>query len=146
MLLLRIVFLHTKILVSKTLFPDLQKVLNQVVRMFNFIKSRPYRIVCFRNFVKTWTPIIFRTIPKFDASLEAKFWRVCSKLRIDCLFCRDENQHEFCKLLRDINWISKFAYLVDVFSFLNKVNTSMQGKGENLLTSADKINYLKKEN
>ena len=63
------------------------------------------------------------------------------ELQDELSFFRDENQHDFCELLSDINWISKFAYLVDVLSFLIKVNTSIQGKGEHLLTSVDKIKY-----
>ena len=45
-----------------------------------------------------------------------------------------EKQQEFCELLCDYNWVSKLAYLVDIFDHLNNVNSKMQGKNETLLT------------
>jgi hypothetical protein len=54
-----------------------------------------------------------------------------------------ENKAEFSGLLQNRLWSTKLAYLCDIFELLNKMNTSMQGKGENNLTSADKIRALK---
>lgn len=50
-----------------------------------------------------------------------------------------EKQEQFCDLLCDDIWVSKLAYLVDIFDHLNKTNSSMQGKSENLLSSTDKM-------
>ena len=35
---------------------------------------------------------------------------------------------------------ARLAYLADIFYYLNDLNTRMQGRNENLLTSTDKIN------
>ena len=53
-------------------------------------------------------------------------------------------QEEFCDLLADDTWSAKLSYLVDVFEHLNKVNSSKQGKSENILSSTDKINTQRK--
>ena len=51
-----------------------------------------------------------------------------------------KNMHnEFCDLIQNKIWCTKLAYLADIFEHLNKLNTSMQGKRENVLTSVDKI-------
>ena len=50
-----------------------------------------------------------------------------------------EKQEQFCDLLCDDIWVSKLAYLVDIFDHLNKTNSSMQGNSENLLSSTDKM-------
>ena len=51
-----------------------------------------------------------------------------------------ENMHnEFCDLIQNKIWRIKLAYLADIFEHLNKLNTNMQGKRENVLTSVDKI-------
>ena len=55
-----------------------------------------------------------------------------------------EKQQEFCELLCDYNWVSKLAYLVDIFNYLNNMNSKMQGKNETLLTSTDKMKALRK--
>ena len=55
-----------------------------------------------------------------------------------------KNMHnEFCDLIQNKIWCTKLAYLADSFEHLNKLNTSMQGKRENVLTSVDKICAIK---
>ena len=43
-----------------------------------------------------------------------------------------ERQGEFYILLCNDSWKSKLAYLVVIFDLLNKTNSNMQGKNENL--------------
>ena len=47
---------------------------------------------------------------------------------------------DYAQLLASDKWCAKLAYLADIFYHLNEVNTRMQGRNENLLTSTDKIN------
>ena len=56
-----------------------------------------------------------------------------------------ERQGEFCYLLCDDSWKSKLAYLVDIFDHLNKINSNMQSKNENLLSSADRMRALQEK-
>ena len=53
-----------------------------------------------------------------------------------------EEKTEYCELLADEIWSSKLCYLADIFEQLNKVNVSMQGRNENLLTCTDKMKAL----
>ena len=55
------------------------------------------------------------------------------------------NKFEYVKFLNDKSWCSKLAYLSDIFQHLNNLNTSMQGKKENILTSVNKINVFKRK-
>lgn len=48
----------------------------------------------------------------------------------------EESKYEF---LRDEKWWTKVSFLTDIFGLLNKLNTSMQGRNENILTSSDKM-------
>ncbi|XP_050066484.1 zinc finger BED domain-containing protein 5-like [Aphis gossypii] len=41
--------------------------------------------------------------------------------------------------LGDEEWWTKLSFLTDLFEHLNKLNSSMQGRDENILTSSDKI-------
>ena len=47
---------------------------------------------------------------------------------------------DYVQLLASDKWCAKLAYLADIFYHLSEVNTRMQGRNENLLTSTDKIN------
>ena len=38
------------------------------------------------------------------------------------------------------DWWARVAYMADIFQHLNELNTRMQGRNKNLLTSTDKIN------
>ncbi|KAJ1098210.1 hypothetical protein NDU88_003326 [Pleurodeles waltl] len=51
-----------------------------------------------------------------------------------------ENCTNYAKLLASDKWCARLAYLADIFHHLNELNTRMQGRNENLLTSTDKIN------
>ena len=51
--------------------------------------------------------------------------------------------NEFCDLIQNKIWCTKLAYLADIFEHLNKLNTNMQGKRENVLTSVDKISAIR---
>ena len=55
------------------------------------------------------------------------------------------NLKEFVECLSDYHWCSKSAYLVDIFHELNLLNSGIQGKNENVLSSADKINAFRKK-
>lgn len=47
---------------------------------------------------------------------------------------------DYAKLLASDEWCARLTYLADIFHHLNELNTRMQGRNENLLTSTDKIN------
>ena len=63
------------------------------------------------------------------------------KLREELLtFCLQENMKDFVECLSDDQWSTKLAYLADIFNELNLLNSGMQGRNENILSSTDKIN------
>ena len=55
------------------------------------------------------------------------------------LFLNNE-QREEARLLASDDWWARLAYMADIFQHLNALNTRMQGRNENLLTSTNKIN------
>ena len=54
-------------------------------------------------------------------------------------FFEENHQKKFCNLVKNEVWCNKLAYPSDVFKHLNRFNTSMQGRAENILTSIEKI-------
>ncbi|KAL4104841.1 hypothetical protein QTP88_020117 [Uroleucon formosanum] len=103
-------FIHREALMVKTIPAELKSVLNLVVNMVNFVKSRAL------------------------------------KTRLLKEMCHEAgSKHDTLVLHTEIRWLSKVAYLADIFYHLNYLNESMQGKEENFLTSSDKLKgFLKK--
>jgi hypothetical protein len=71
----------------------------------------------------------------------AKFYELRNKLLN--IFTLENS--DFAPQLNEEEWCAKLAYLADIFSHLNSLNASMQGKEENVPTSSDELNgFLRK--
>ncbi|GFX05790.1 SCAN domain-containing protein 3 [Trichonephila clavipes] len=141
-------FLHREALVTKFLPSDLKIVLEQCVKMVNYIKSRPLKS---------------RLFSKLCQAMEAKYeylllhtevrWLSRGKVISRVLKLKDEmkiffeqnKNYEFVHLLEDQIWCTKLAYLSDIFVIFNNINSSMQGPNENILNSTDKLVGFKKQ-
>ena len=141
-------FIHREVLVTKTLGDELKLVMDQVVKMVNFIKSRPLRSRIFsqlcKNLDANHIALLLHTEVRW-LSRGKVLLRVFELRKELLIFFRQENLEEFSNLLSQEHWIAKFAYLVDIFLYLNTLNKSMQGRKENILTSTDKINTFKEK-
>ena len=135
-------FLHREALVSQTIGNDLRRVIDKVVQMVNYIKSRPLKSRLFAHICEEMGAKFKNLILHTEVRWLSRGRVLCRvyELREMMLKLFEENQqNEFCDLIQDKLWCTKLAYLADIFEHLNKINTSMQGKGENILTSVDKI-------
>jgi hypothetical protein len=56
------------------------------------------------------------------------------------IFLTEEKRFDDAKLLASDEWCARLAYMADTFAYLNELNARMQGRGENFLSSKDKIN------
>ena len=73
----------------------------------------------------------------------SRFYELREELLTICFF--QENLKEFVERLSDDHRCSKLAYLTDIFHELNLLNSGMQGRNENILSSTDKINAFWKK-
>ncbi len=141
-------FLHREVLVSKTLAVELKKVLDQVVEMVNFIKSRPLKTRLFEQICIEMDSQHRRLILHTEIRWLSRGKVLCRihELQKELLaFFEEEKQERFCEYLRHEFWISKLEYLTDIFTHLNSVNTSLQGRNENILSSTDKLIAFQKK-
>ena len=60
-------------------------------------------------------------------------------------FFKTEEHEHFCEYLECEFWLSRLEYLAEIFAYLNGLNTSMQGREENILTPSDKLIAFKRK-
>lgn len=138
-------FLHREVLIAKSIVIELKIVLGQVVKMVNFIKSRPQKIRLFSQLCESMESDHYTLIIHTEVRWLSK-GRVLSRfyeLREELLVYFTMEQVEYSDYLCDEFWCSKLAYLADIFEHLNQLNLSMQGENQNLLISTDKMAAFK---
>lgn len=140
-------FIHREVLVTKTLPAELKDILDSVVKMVNYVKSRALKTrllkqMCQEAGSRHDTLVLHTDIRWLSrGKVLTRFY----ELRDELINIFALENMEFVTQLKDEDWCAKLAYLADIFSHLNCLNTSMQGREENLLTSSDKLNgFLRK--
>lgn len=134
-------FLHREALVAKSLVPELKGVFDEVVKMVNYIKSRPLKCRVFKNLCTAMdsehTQLLLHTEVRWlsRGRVLNRFYELKEEL-LTFFTCEGS---EYADLLSDDSWCTKLAFLADIFQKLYVINKDMQGKCENLLTSTDKI-------
>ncbi|KAL1281416.1 hypothetical protein QQF64_000219 [Cirrhinus molitorella] len=117
-------FLHRKALLAKTLPADLVPVMDDVVRMVNFVRTRPVKSCIFASLCEEMgasiKPCSF--IRRSDGCRAAKCWPVCMSCGRNLVFLTNE-QSDYAKLLASDEWCARLAYLADIFHHLNELNT-----------------------
>ncbi|KAG6924497.1 zinc finger BED-type containing 8 [Chelydra serpentina] len=128
-------FIHREALVSKTLPDQLNAIFKGLVKVVNYIKSSALNTTLFKRFCQDMSS-------DFDVLLfYTSVWWLSSgnilnrvfQLREELdLFLQAQGKEEFLNVLMQSNL--EFAYLVDIFGILNKLNLRLQGKGANLFS------------
>lgn len=119
------------------------KVLNDVIKIMNNIKSRPLKTRIFETICKEMgsdhVHLLLHTKVRW-LSRGQVFNRVIELKEELELFFEQENLPIFKEFFRDENW---WDTLADIFKKLNDLNASMQGSQETIISSTNKIRGFK---
>ena len=139
------VFIHCSIhrepLAAKRLQSSSKDVLDNAIKVVNLIKaralnSRMFTIMC--NDMGAKHDKLLHTEVRWLSRGKVLFqlFGLRAEVRLFLIDINSPFQNLFC----DDVWLSKLAYLADVFRFLNELNISLQGATVDIFQVSDKIN------
>ena len=120
--------------------------------MVNYIKSRPLKLRLFYQICEEMDAHFKTRLLQTQVHWLSRGCMLCCIFELKDImlkFFKENHQHEFCNLIQNQAWCDKLAYLSDIFEHLNKFNTCIQGRAENILsiekicTTRDKIKIWK---
>jgi hypothetical protein len=134
-------FLHRHALASKTLPMDLKEIMTTAVKVVNFIRSRAlhhrlFKVLC-QEMGAEHEVLLYYTEVRWLS--RGQVMKRLYELREEISYFLIERQSSLSKFFDNIEFIHGLAYLSDIFSHLNEVNTSIQGREVSIMNAAETI-------
>ncbi|KAJ4931123.1 hypothetical protein JOQ06_025422 [Pogonophryne albipinna] len=133
--------IHREALASKRMSPELNDVLNDAVKVINFIQSRPLNHRLFQSLCEDGgsehKQLLLHTDVRWLS--RGKTLQRLFELRNEVRAFLSEHTHPLVAMFDDADWVARLGYLSDIFSKLNQLNLSFQGKDTNVLSLYDKV-------
>ena len=133
--------IHREILATRKMLPNLKSILNDVVKIINYIKaralnSRLFEQLCEEMDKKHKHLLLYTEIRWLSCG---KSLAIVFELRERLKKFLSEKKLPLATHFSDEEWVIKLAYLCDIFSLLNQLNLSLLGKTTTVFKLADKI-------
>ena len=134
--------IHREALASKRMSPELSAVMDDAVKVLNYIQSRPMNHRLFQSLCQDsgakHDQLLLHTDVRWLS--RGKTLRRLFEFRIEVSAFLKEHLHPLAVVFENPGWNARLAYLADVFSKLNELNLSLQGKDAHILNMYDKVN------
>uniref|UniRef100_A0A3P9J416 DUF4371 domain-containing protein n=1 Tax=Oryzias latipes TaxID=8090 RepID=A0A3P9J416_ORYLA len=122
-------------------------VLNDSIKVLNFIKSRPLNARLFRSLCENTgaehTELLLH--PEVRWLSRGRVLSRLFELPAEVHTFLTEHGSPHATMFENTDWLSKLCYLADIFRKLNELNMSLQGKDTSILNLYDKVGgFLKK--
>lgn len=135
-------FLHRQALAAKKIPDELHQVLAEAVKVVNFVKSRPLQSRLLENLCDEMGSLhkhlLFHTEVRWLS--RGNVLSRLFELKSEMLLFLSDSKPEFSSYFSDEKWLVKLAYLADIFSHLNSLNSSLQGPDKTVFYTQTKVN------
>nr|XP_033497741.1 SCAN domain-containing protein 3-like [Epinephelus lanceolatus] len=133
--------IHREALASKRMSPELSAVMDDAVKVINFIQSRPlnhrlFETLCHESGTEHEQLLLHTDIRWLS---RGKTLLRLYELRSEVSVFLTQHLHPLAVVFEDAEWVARLAYLADVFTKLNELNLSLQGKEPHILKMYDKV-------
>ncbi|XP_064410162.1 SCAN domain-containing protein 3-like [Latimeria chalumnae] len=139
--------LHRQALALKEMNEELHDVLNSVIKIVNFVKSNPFNSRLFSALCAEMGAghehVLFHSEVRWLS--KGKVVKRVYELRDELKELLQHCGSPLAEHLMDSLFLSRLAYLADIFSEINELNLALQGHGGHLLAQEDKIRAFKKK-
>lgn len=140
-------FIHREALAAKNISPALHEVLQSVIEVVNFIKSRPLKSRCFQQMCVDMgaehISLLYYSNSRWLS--RGNVLKRVYELRNELHCYLVQEKHLSSEKFVDSDFVCKLAYLCDIFEKLNSLNVSLQGNETNILQLSDKISAFRKK-
>lgn len=133
--------IHREALAARGMPSSMKSVLDEAVKTIHFIKSRPLNSRIFTSLCKEMGSNHEHLLLHCEVRwlsrgrVLTRLFELIDEVRLFLL----ESKFELKDRLMDVSWLSSLAYLSDIFSFLNSLNSSLQGPNVTVFTVHDKV-------
>uniref|UniRef100_A0A452GFY1 DUF4371 domain-containing protein n=1 Tax=Gopherus agassizii TaxID=38772 RepID=A0A452GFY1_9SAUR len=139
--------IHRQALTTKRVPEGLKEVLDNAVKMVNFIKSRPtnsriFHVLCeemgsIHNFLLTHTEVRWLSQGKILVRL--------FELRTEILVFFNSHPFHLASCMENNVWLQSLAHLADIFSRINDLNLSLQGLNITVFNVQERVESMIKK-
>uniref|UniRef100_UPI00358ED38C zinc finger BED domain-containing protein 5-like n=1 Tax=Myxine glutinosa TaxID=7769 RepID=UPI00358ED38C len=132
--------IHWQALASKTVPSHLQDVLEQVIKIVNYVKSSALNSRLFKQLCTEMDSehknLLYYTKVRWlsKGNVVARVFELREEMQS---FLQMQEKHKLEASFHERLWVFRLAYLVDIFDQLNRLNLKLQGKGTTIIQCID---------
>ena len=133
--------IHREMLASRKMSPELNSVLNDVVKVINDVKANALNSHLFEQLCEEMDAEYRRLLLHTEVRWLSKgrSLALMFDLREPPQRFLSEKKSPQAAHFSDMDWVAKLSYLCNIFNLLNELNLSLQGKMTTVFKTADKV-------
>lgn len=139
--------IHRQNLACSKMPANLREVLDESVKIINFIKAKSLNCRLFRklcqDFEAPHDSLLLHTEVRWLS--RGKALNRLFELHREVQFFLKDHPHPLADKFNDFDWLARLAYLADIFASINKLNLSLQNRNVTVFDVNDKIEAMIKK-